>query len=54
LEILIMKNTFELENELMAKFNYEHHELVKILLNNRFKIYYMTKLSKARTNEEKD
>ncbi|KAH9902242.1 Sec63 Brl domain-containing protein [Xylariomycetidae sp. FL2044] len=43
----------EIENDLMELFDYEHHEVVQKLIENREKIVWLTRLAKADGEEEK-
>ncbi|PFH60505.1 hypothetical protein XA68_10854 [Ophiocordyceps unilateralis] len=43
----------EIENDLMELFDFEHHELVKKLVENREKVYWLTKLARAETAEQR-
>jgi pre-mRNA-splicing helicase BRR2 len=41
------------ENQLVALFQYEHFDFVKVLLRNRKVIYYCSRLKQAQSDEEK-
>jgi pre-mRNA-splicing helicase BRR2 len=43
----------EIENDLMELFEYEHHELVQKLIQNREKVWWLTRLAKAESGDEK-
>ncbi|KAH7368969.1 pre-mRNA-splicing factor brr2 [Plectosphaerella cucumerina] len=43
----------EIENDLMELFDYEHHTLVQLLIENREKIVWLTRHAKAETDEER-
>ncbi|KAI1501740.1 Sec63 Brl domain-containing protein [Biscogniauxia marginata] len=47
------KQLREIENDLMELFDYEHHEVVQKLIENREKIVWLTRLAKADGEEEK-
>ena len=47
------KQLREIENDLMELFDYEHHELVQLLIQNRDKVVWLTKLARAETNEDR-
>ncbi len=47
------KQLREIENDLMELFDYEHHEVVQRLIQNREKIVWLTKLSRAESDEER-
>jgi pre-mRNA-splicing helicase BRR2 len=47
------KQLREIENDLMELFDYEYHELVQKLIENREKVVWLTKLAKADNGEEK-
>ncbi|KAL2756416.1 hypothetical protein ACRALDRAFT_1042526 [Sodiomyces alcalophilus JCM 7366] len=43
----------EIENDLMELFDYEHHTLVQLLIENREKVVWLTRHAKAETDEER-
>ncbi|KAK5628101.1 hypothetical protein RRF57_003816 [Xylaria bambusicola] len=43
----------EIENELMELFDYEHHEIVQKLIENREKIVWLTRLARAEDDENR-
>ncbi|PKS06631.1 hypothetical protein jhhlp_007381 [Lomentospora prolificans] len=43
----------EIENDLMELFEYEHHELVQLLIENREKVVWLTKLARAETSDDR-
>lgn len=43
----------EIENDLMELFDFEHHELVQKLVENREKVYWLTKLARTETPEQR-
>lgn len=45
------KSLREIENDLMELFDFEHHELVQKLVENREKVYWLTKLARAESAE---
>lgn len=45
------KSLREIENDLMELFDFEHHELVQKLVENREKVFWLTKLARAETLE---
>ncbi|KAH8676320.1 Sec63 Brl domain-containing protein [Xylariales sp. PMI_506] len=45
------KQLREIENELMELFDYEHHEVVQKLIENRDKVVWLTRLAKAENDE---
>ncbi|PHH60326.1 hypothetical protein CDD81_1852 [Ophiocordyceps australis] len=47
------KSLREVENELMELFDFEHHELVQRLVENRERVYWLTKLARAETAEQR-
>ncbi|XP_044714925.1 sec63 brl domain-containing protein [Hirsutella rhossiliensis] len=47
------KSLREIENDLMELFDFEHHELVHKLVENREKVYWLTKLARAETAQER-
>jgi pre-mRNA-splicing helicase BRR2 len=47
------KSLREIENDLMELFDFEHHELVQKLVENREKVYWLTKLARAEAAEER-
>ncbi|KAI0022193.1 Sec63 Brl domain-containing protein [Xylariomycetidae sp. FL0641] len=47
------KQLREIENDLMELFDYEHHEVVQKLIENREKIVWLTRLARAEGDEEK-
>lgn len=44
----------QLENDLMALFDFEHHEIVRVLVANREKIVFMTQLARLVKEDERD
>lgn len=47
------KQLREIENDLMELFDYEHHELVQLLIQNRDKVFWLTKLARAESPEDR-
>ncbi|CAG1963457.1 unnamed protein product [Fusarium graminearum] len=47
------KSLREVENDLMELFDFEHHELVQKLVENREKVFWLTKLARTETPEER-
>ncbi|KOS20322.1 Pre-mRNA-splicing factor brr2 [Escovopsis weberi] len=47
------KSLREIENDLMELFDLEHHELVQKLVENREKVYWLTKLARAEDAEQR-
>ncbi|KAI9903001.1 hypothetical protein N3K66_002353 [Trichothecium roseum] len=47
------KSLREIENDLMELFDYEHHELVQKLVENRDKVFWLTKLARAEGDDER-
>ncbi|KFA74848.1 hypothetical protein S40288_03505 [Stachybotrys chartarum IBT 40288] len=47
------KTLREIENDLMELFDFEHHELVQKLIENRHKVFWLTKLARAETQEQR-
>ncbi|KAG9255114.1 Sec63 Brl domain-containing protein [Emericellopsis atlantica] len=47
------KSLREIENDLMELFDFEHHELVQKLVENREKVFWLTKLARAEGDEER-
>ncbi|RDW74063.1 Sec63-domain-containing protein [Coleophoma crateriformis] len=45
------KSLREIENDLMELFDYEHHELVQLLISNRDKVVWLTRLARAEDAE---
>ncbi|ROT36775.1 pre-mRNA-splicing factor brr2 [Sodiomyces alkalinus F11] len=43
----------EIENDLMELFDYEHHTLVQLLIENREKVVWLTRHAKADTDEDR-
>jgi pre-mRNA-splicing helicase BRR2 len=48
------KQLRDIENDLMELFDYEHHEIVQKLIENREKVVWLTRLAKAEGQEERD
>ncbi|KAK5987308.1 Activating signal cointegrator 1 complex subunit 3-like 1 [Cladobotryum mycophilum] len=48
------KTLREIENDLMELFDFEHHELVQKLVENREKVYWLTKLARAENPEQRE
>ncbi|TPX14240.1 uncharacterized protein E0L32_000634 [Thyridium curvatum] len=48
------KQLREIENDLMELFDYEHHEVVQQLMENREKVVWLTKLARAEHKEERE
>ncbi|PNH38017.1 hypothetical protein VD0004_g8789 [Verticillium dahliae] len=47
------KSLREIENDLMELFDYEHHNLVQLLIKNREKVVWLTRHAKADTDEQR-
>ena len=47
------KSLREIENDLMELFDFEHHELVQKLVENREKVFWLTKLARAEGAEDR-
>ncbi|KAK7419011.1 Pre-mRNA-splicing helicase BRR2 [Neonectria magnoliae] len=47
------KSLREIENDLMELFDFEHHELVQKLVENREKVFWLTKLARTETPEQR-
>ncbi|KAI1312538.1 Sec63 Brl domain-containing protein [Xylaria venustula] len=47
------KQLREIENDLMELFDYEHHEIVQKIIENREKIVWLTRLAKAEDDENR-
>lgn len=47
------KQLREIENELMELFDYEHHEVVQMLIKNREKVVWLTRLARAENDENR-
>lgn len=47
------KQLREIENDLMELFDYEHHEVVQKLIENREKVVWLTRLARAENDEER-
>ena len=47
------KTLREIENDLMELFDFEHHELVQKLVENREKVFWLTKLARAENAEDR-
>ncbi|KAK8049157.1 hypothetical protein PG994_010887 [Apiospora phragmitis] len=47
------KQLREIENDLMELFDYEHHEVVQKLIENREKVIWLTRLARAENDEER-
>ncbi|KAL6700556.1 Sec63 Brl domain-containing protein [Trichoderma pleuroticola] len=47
------KSLREIENDLMELFDFEHHELVQKLVQNREKVFWLTKLARAADAEQR-
>jgi len=47
------KQLREIENDLMELFDYEHHEVVQKLIENREKVVWLTRLARAENAEER-
>lgn len=47
------KSLREIENDLMELFDFEHHELVQKLVENREKVFWLTRLARAETAEKR-
>ncbi|KAK2069378.1 hypothetical protein P8C59_003964 [Phyllachora maydis] len=48
------KQLRDIENDLMELFDYEHHELVQKLIENREKVIWLTKLARAESPQERE
>ena len=48
------KQLRDIENDLMELFDYEHHEIVQKLIENREKVVWLTRLAKAEGQGERD
>lgn len=48
------KTLRDIENDLMELFDFEHHELVQKLVENREKVFWLTKLARADSDEAKE
>ncbi|TWU78025.1 DEIH-box ATPase [Metarhizium rileyi] len=48
------KSLREIENDLMELFDFEHHELVQKLVENREKVFWLTKLARAESAEDRE
>lgn len=48
------KTLREIENDLMELFDFEHHELVQKLVENREKVFWLTRLARAEGSEERE
>lgn len=48
------KSLREIENDLMELFDFEHHELVQKLVENREKVFWLTKLARAESLEDRE
>ncbi|KAK5654988.1 hypothetical protein OQA88_6747 [Cercophora sp. LCS_1] len=48
------KQLRDIENDLMELFDYEHHELVQKLIENREKVVWLTRLARAESQQDKD
>lgn len=46
------KQLRDIENDLMELFDFEHHELVQKLVENREKVFWLTRLARSETAEE--
>lgn len=53
MKILCIPNDIECENKLVMLLGYDKFDLIKLLLNNRYKIYYCTRLGQAQSESEK-
>lgn len=53
IEILQMKDERACENKLLVLLDYERFELIKVLLRNRAKVLYCTRLKQAQNDEER-
>uniref|UniRef100_A0A8H7ND89 Brr2 N-terminal helicase PWI domain-containing protein n=1 Tax=Bionectria ochroleuca TaxID=29856 RepID=A0A8H7ND89_BIOOC len=47
------KSLREIENDLMELFDFEHHELVQKLVENREKVFWLTKLTRSENDEQR-
>ncbi|KAL2262858.1 hypothetical protein VTK26DRAFT_9245 [Humicola hyalothermophila] len=48
------KQLRDIENDLMELFDYEHHEIVQKLIENREKVVWLTRLARAENREERE
>ncbi|KAK4099788.1 Sec63-domain-containing protein [Parathielavia hyrcaniae] len=48
------KQLRDIENDLMELFDYEHHEIVQKLMENREKVVWLTRLARAEDREERE
>ncbi|KAL2134754.1 hypothetical protein VTI74DRAFT_10910 [Chaetomium olivicolor] len=48
------KQLRDIENDLMELFDYEHHEIVQKLIENREKVVWLTRLARAEDREERE
>ncbi|GAB1311291.1 Pre-mRNA-splicing helicase BRR2 [Madurella fahalii] len=48
------KQLRDIENDLMELFDYEHHEIVQKLIENREKVVWLTRLARAENQEERE
>ncbi|KAK4144714.1 Sec63 Brl domain-containing protein [Dichotomopilus funicola] len=48
------KQLRDIENDLMELFDYEHHEIVQLVIENREKVVWLTRLAKAENKEERE
>ncbi|KAJ4295696.1 Pre-mRNA-splicing helicase BRR2 [Collariella sp. IMI 366227] len=48
------KQLRDIENDLMELFDYEHHEIVQKLIENREKVVWLTRLARAENQAERD
>lgn len=48
------KQLRDIENDLMELFDYEHHEVVQKLIENREKVVWLTRLAKAENDDERN
>lgn len=48
------KQLRDIENDLMELFDYEHHEIVQKLIENREKVVWLTRLARAEDQKERD
>ncbi|EER02939.1 conserved hypothetical protein, partial [Perkinsus marinus ATCC 50983] len=53
LDVLRLPDSQSVENKLVQIFKYKHFDFCKILVNNRIKIWYCTKINQAQTPEER-
>ena len=54
MKILNVENDTECENKLVMLLNTDKFELIKLLLKNRYKLFYCTRIGQAQSQEEKD